>query len=111
MKLFGSRAGGTRAAVLFWDCDFNFQRSQRSASTGMIPFLATVLLFVSVLAVVCDREEEEVGQNLGSVVGFYTNYHNKSCNFGTVFYDSVAYLCYFPFSALYFFVLMVNSLW
>lgn len=44
-----------------------------------------------------------MGQNLGSVVGFSTNYLNKSCNFGTVFYDSVSYLSYVPFSALSFF--------
>lgn len=104
MKLCSNRAGGTCAALLFWDYDFNFQRSKSSPSTRMIQFFATVLLFVSVLTVVCSQEREcMLGQHLGSVAGFSTNYLNKSCNSSTVFYGSVSYLSYVPFSALRFF--------
>lgn len=86
MKLFNNRAGETCVALLFWEDDFNFQRSKSSPSKRMIQFFATVLLFVSVLTVVCSQEKVcMLGQHLGSVVGFSTNYLNKSCNSSTVF--------------------------
>lgn len=99
MKLFNNRAGGMCAALLFWDFDFNFQRSKSSPSKRLIQFFATILLFVSVLTVVCSQEKGcMLGQNSGSVVGFSTNYLNKSCNSSIVFCGSVSYLSSVRFS-------------